>query len=201
MEAMEARLPHDKHENAMGLVDSTLAQHSVTHRSLEMTVGFSSLASKVVPASRPFLRRLYNTLTTTSQTHHIGLSSEIKKYLSWCQMCLRESNGIRLLHHPRQIVQLLSDASGQEWIGGYCLRTGETLSSRHIAAQLFSTTGPQRHKAKHINFKEMHAVLHTLHTWTTVRARMPAFGLISIRMVINGIRLQTWMRVILDVDV
>jgi len=33
-----------------------------------------------------------------------------------------------------------------------------------------------------------------------VRACMPAFGLIGIRMVIIGIRLQTWMRVILDVD-
>jgi len=30
---------------------------------------------------------------------------------------------------------------------------------------------------------------------------MPAFGLIGIRMVIIVIRLQTWMRVILDVDV
>jgi len=30
---------------------------------------------------------------------------------------------------------------------------------------------------------------------------MPAFGLIGIRMVIIGIRLQTWMRVIVDVDV
>jgi len=30
---------------------------------------------------------------------------------------------------------------------------------------------------------------------------MPAFGLIGIRMVIIGIRLPTWMQVILDVDV
>jgi len=35
----------------------------------------------------------------------------------------------------------------------------------------------------------------------SVRARMPAFGLIVIRMVIIEIRLQTWIRVILDVDV
>jgi len=34
-----------------------------------------------------------------------------------------------------------------------------------------------------------------------VRARMPAFGLVRIRMVFIGIRLQTWMRVILGVDV
>jgi len=30
---------------------------------------------------------------------------------------------------------------------------------------------------------------------------MPAFGIIRIRMVVIGIWLQTWMRVILDVDV
>jgi hypothetical protein len=36
--------------------------------------------------------------------------------------------------------------------------------------------------------------------WPTVEARMPALGLIYIHMVIVGIRLQTWMRVIVDVD-
>ena len=35
----------------------------------------------------------------------------------------------------------------------------------------------------------------------SVRARTPAFGLIGIRMVIIGIRLQTWMRVIVGLDV
>jgi hypothetical protein len=34
-----------------------------------------------------------------------------------------------------------------------------------------------------------------------VRARMPAFGLIGIRIVMIGIRLQTWVRVIVDVHV
>jgi len=52
-------------------------------------------------------------------------------------------------------------------IGGYFLRPGQTLSSIHIPAQLFSTTVPRGHKAKHINFKEMYAVLHALCTWTT----------------------------------
>jgi ribonuclease HI len=41
------------------------------------------------------------------------------------------------------------------------------MSSIHTPAQLFSTTVPQRHKAKHNNFKEMYAVLHALRTWTT----------------------------------
>jgi hypothetical protein len=34
-----------------------------------------------------------------------------------------------------------------------------------------------------------------------VRAHTPAFGLIGIRVVIIGIRMQTWMRVIVGVDV
>jgi len=57
-EAMEARLLPDTHKKATALVNSTLAQHSVTHRSLEMTVGFLSFASNVGTACRLFLRRL-----------------------------------------------------------------------------------------------------------------------------------------------
>jgi hypothetical protein len=64
-EAMEAHLPPDKHKKAMALVNSTLAQHSVTHKCFETTVGFLSFASKVVPASRPFLRRLNDALRAT----------------------------------------------------------------------------------------------------------------------------------------
>jgi ribonuclease HI len=67
------------------------------------------------------------------------------------------------MEHPR----LWTDAPGQKGIGGYFLRTGETLSIIHTPAQHFSTTVPQWHKAKHINFKEMYAVLHALRTWTT----------------------------------
>jgi len=82
-------------------------------------------------------------------------------------MFLPQWNGIRLLHHPQRIVQLWTDTSRQKGIGGYVLRPGETLSSIHTPAQLFSTTVPQRHTAKHINCKEMYAVLHALCTWTT----------------------------------
>jgi len=80
---MEVRLPPVKHEKATALVNSTLTQHSGTHSSLETTVGFLSFASKVVPASRPFLRRLYDALTATSRTDHIRVLSEIKKDLTW----------------------------------------------------------------------------------------------------------------------
>jgi hypothetical protein len=82
-ETMEARWPHDNHEKVTALIISTLVQHSVTQRSLEMTVGLASVAYKVVPGSHPFLCGLNDTLTVTSRTHHIRVSSEIKKDLSW----------------------------------------------------------------------------------------------------------------------
>jgi hypothetical protein len=117
-EAMEARLPPGIPEKATALVNSTLGQNSVTHRSLEMTMGFLSLACKVVPASGHFLRRLNDTLTVTSQTYHIRVSSEIKKDLTRWQTFLLQWNGIRLQHHPRQILRVWTDASGQKGIGG-----------------------------------------------------------------------------------
>jgi len=166
-EAMEARLLHDKHEKATALVNSTVAHHSVTHRNFETTVGFLLFASKVVPASCPFLCRLYDALTATSPTHNIRVSSDIKKVVSWWQRFLPPWNGIRLLHLPWQILRPWTDASGQKGIGGYFLRPGETLSSLHTPAHLFSTTVPQQHKAKHMNFEEMYTLLHSLHTWTT----------------------------------
>jgi hypothetical protein len=117
-EAMEACLPPDKHEKATALVKSTPAQHSVTHTSLEINVGFLSFAYKVVPASHPFLRRLSHAVTARSRTHHIRVSSEIKKGLARWQRFLSQCNRIRLLHHPWQVLQLWREASGENGIGG-----------------------------------------------------------------------------------
>jgi len=80
-EAMVARLPHHKHKKAMALVNSTLAQHSVIHRSLETTVGFLSFAMKVVPASHPFLRRLYDTLSDIANSPHQSLVGDQERRL------------------------------------------------------------------------------------------------------------------------
>jgi len=132
-----------------------------------MTVGFLSLASNVVPAISPCLRRLYDTLMATSQTHQIPVSSEIKKHFCWWMTFLPQWNGIELLHHPRQISRIWADPSAQEQIGGYLMSTGETLSSIHTPAQIFSTVVRQQLEETHTNFKEMYAVLHALCTWTT----------------------------------
>jgi hypothetical protein len=65
------------------------------------------------------------------------------------------------------MLRLSTDASAQKGIGSYFFKAGESLSSIHTPAQLLSTMVPQRHKGKHINFKEMYQVLDALPTWTT----------------------------------
>jgi len=119
--AMEARLLHIKHEKATALVNSTLALHLVTHRSLETTVGCLSVASKVLPAIAPFLCQLYNDMTAISQTDQMGVWSDITKDLFWWHTLLTQCNGIRLLPHPRRICELWIGASEQNGIGGYFL--------------------------------------------------------------------------------
>jgi len=123
-EVMGACLPHLELKKATALINSTLAQHSVIHRSLETTAAFLACPSNVVPASCPFLRPLNDSLMANSSPHHIPIWWEIKKELPWWQTCLPQWNRTRLLHHPQQILQVWTDASGQTGIGGYFLRPG-----------------------------------------------------------------------------
>jgi len=53
----------------------------------------------------------------------------------------------------------------------------------------------------HSHQQSLPKMIQTLRAWRVIKARMPAFGLIGIRMMIIGIPLQTWMGVIVDVDV
>jgi ribonuclease HI len=165
-EKMEARLPQEKHEKAIALVDSIRERRSVKFKELDAAIGFLSFASKVVPASRPFLRRLYDALAGAPRTHHIRISSHVKKDLTWWRTFLPQWNGVRILSNKSRTIRMWTDASGKKGIGGYFLEAGETPADIRASTQLFSTTVPQRHKDKHINFKEMYAVWHALQNWT-----------------------------------
>jgi len=56
-------------------------------------------------------------------------------------------------------------------------------------------------EAEEMQLHRMATVQDVLEMWQGVRARMPAFGLIGIRILFRVIQLQTWMRVIFDVDI
>lgn len=68
-EAMEVRLPKDKHIRAINEVQRFLHRRSVSHRALEKLLGFLSFCARVIPLGRPFLRNLFNLLHKLSYLH------------------------------------------------------------------------------------------------------------------------------------
>ncbi len=60
---MMARLPPDKHQKTIQLVNSALTKSSLSYEKLQTLLGFLSFAAKIVIPERAFLRRLFNDLT------------------------------------------------------------------------------------------------------------------------------------------
>ena len=149
---MQARLPEDKLQKAIELVNSALRKKSIPLEELQTLVGFLAFASKVVIPGRAFLRRLYNALY--SELGITRLSSSIKEDLRWWKNFLPQWNGIiYLMHQTKPISNIWTDASGNYGTGGYILHENDVLN--HMSTtKAFSMRFSTRHRAKHINVKE-----------------------------------------------
>ena len=153
---MEVRLPENKKTRALKSVQSLLSAKHVTFSDLEHSLGFLSHCCQVVPLGRPFLRSLFALLHHNQNRRHfrrIHLSHEAKRDLRWWQRFLNTWNSISLIQISRQNHDVATDASGTKGIGGVYKR------------QVFSRRMPTRHRSKHIEWKEMYAVLHAFLLW------------------------------------
>ncbi|KAL5509659.1 hypothetical protein EMCRGX_G005061 [Ephydatia muelleri] len=65
----QLRLPPDKLQEMTLLIKSWLGKHKTTKRDLLSLIGKLSLAAKVVPSSRLFLRQLIELSTTVATSH------------------------------------------------------------------------------------------------------------------------------------
>ena len=89
-----ARLPMDKLQDYVLLIQTHLSDEKITRQDLESLIGKLNFASSVVPA-RPFLRRLYNLLTPSQKPYyHIKLSLSIKQDLQTWLTFLQHYNGV-----------------------------------------------------------------------------------------------------------
>jgi len=61
-----------------------------------------------------------------------------------------------MIQISRPRIYIATDASGRKGIGGICFES----------QQLFSTRVPRRHRGKHINWKELFAVLYAFADWS-----------------------------------
>ena len=159
--AMEARLPPKKLEKARLAVATALQGHFITHSDLQSLVGFLSFAAKVVVPGRAFLRRLFDALRINTTRHRITI--DMKLDLEWWDRFLPVWNGVRVLHTSRAEFQLWTDASGNWGMGGYLLNNPCDPPN-----EVFSSRFPTRMVSKHINVKEMTAVLIALRKWLHV---------------------------------
>ena len=160
---MQAWLPQENLDKARSLVKEALQKPTLSYQKLETLIGFLSFASKVVVPGRAFLRRLFNKLSKADGAI-IHVNQEVKADLSWWHHFFPKWNGISIIHTSRPRLLLWTDASGEYGMGAYILKEGETLYTipcEQALSERFST----RLRSKHINVKEMTAILHALQKW------------------------------------
>jgi hypothetical protein len=165
--AMEARLPTTKLHKATELVEHALKKGKLSLQELQSLIGFLSFCCKVVPLGRSFLRRLYDATSNypRSDTKRRRLTAEMKADLRWWKQFLPSWNGIAIIRPTREHHSLWTDASGNEGLGGYHLPSNAAPLSELTWSSAFSKPHPRHHRHKHINYKEMLAVLTAFRLW------------------------------------
>ena len=163
---MEVRLPRNKHSRALHTVTDLLKAKSITYSMLDEALGFLSHCCQVVPLGRPFLRNIFSAIRRipSSRPFRTRLSRAAKKDLKWWLIFLSSWSTISVIQLSRINHDVATDASGKKGIGGIYNK------------QLFSDRVPARHRQKHINWKEMFAILHAFilcnEQWATGRVRL-----------------------------
>jgi hypothetical protein len=153
---MEVRLPPNKKLRALRAVHQLLNASSVSFSALEEALGFLSHCCQVVPLGRPFLRRMFSLLHRPTRRFPRGrtrITPMARKDLKWWLSFLASWSSVSMIKLSRIDHDVATDASGVKGIGGVYRK------------RLFSERVPARHRQKHINWKEMFAILHAFVLW------------------------------------
>ena len=153
---MQVSLPSNKKLRALDAINSLLSASIISLQSLESTLGFLSHCCQVVSFGRSFLRQLFSLLCHCNGWHcfhKIRIPRLAKDDLHWWQWFLESWSAISMIQPSRPIHDVATDASGVKGIGG--------VYRRHV----FSVRIPSRQWSKHIDWKEMYAVLHAFLLW------------------------------------
>ena len=117
---------------------------------LEEVLSFLSHCCQVIPLGCPFLQRLFALLSRNKRRPFLRtrIPSSAKKDINWWVYFLSSWSSVSIIHLSRTNHDAATDASGVKGIGGV------------FSCQVFSDRIPARHRQKHINWKEMFAILH-----------------------------------------
>src|SRR5213075_1612930 len=108
----------------------------------------------------PFLRHIFNMLNQARNSNrktnpywYTKVTKLARKDILWWLVFLRHWSRVTIIQEIRKVSHVWTDASGKKGIGG------------HYDTDLFASHVPRRHRRKHINWKEMFAVLHAVLLW------------------------------------
>src|SRR5579859_1938078 len=151
---MEVRLPPNKKLRALRAVQQLMTAKSVSFSALEEVLGFLSHCCQVVPLGRPFLRRLFALLRRNKpNSHRTRIPVAARRDIRWWLYFLTAWSSVSIIRLSRINYDAATDASGVKGIGGV------------FNGYIFSERIPSRHREKHINWKEMFAILHAFILW------------------------------------
>ena len=140
--ALQARLPKEKFDRIMGLLDEWSCKKHCKRKDLESLIGHLQHACKVVPQGRTFLRRMINLLSAFRKDDHpIRLNKDFHLDLTWWRDFFRAWDGSSFFLFPQWAplpdFQVSSDAAGslgygaifeREWFTGAWSSTQMALS-------------------------------------------------------------------------
>ena len=92
---MVARLPPEKIEKGLSLIQVVCKKKKMTLRQLQSIIGFLNFACSVILPGRPFLRSLIDLTRGVSLPHwHIRINSQVRADLALWESFFREYNGV-----------------------------------------------------------------------------------------------------------
>ena len=114
---LQARLPADKRDRIIALLEEWLVKRFCRRRELESLIGHLHHACKVAPQGRTFLRRMINLLCAFRRDDHpIRLNQEFYQDLTWWRELFRSWDGLSFFCMPAWAplpdFQVSSDAAG-----------------------------------------------------------------------------------------
>ena len=116
-ETLQARLPAEKRNRIVTLLDEWAAKRFCKRRELESLISHFHHACKVAPQSRTFLRRRINLLSAfCREDHPIRLNQEFRRDLTWWRELFQTWDGLCFFCMPTWAplpdFQVSSDAAG-----------------------------------------------------------------------------------------
>ena len=156
--SMEARLPRDKLERYRQLVCDIRFRKKATLRELQAVIGSLNHCSYIIPAGRPFLRRLINLTIGVDKPHlHIRLNKGAREDLRIWHTFLQEFNGKAMFME-------------QQWITSHSLHlyTDSAQSCGYAGVfqdRWFYGAWPDHWQQFEITVLELYPIVIAVHLW------------------------------------